>query len=240
MDMAQRPVVEARALEGLEVRGGVPLMIRGSRGVDHLRVEYCHLGEATVGGPKTLGQILRLGRGLMSGGGHRAHGVSAGALHRDAYGLALPRHSDVAGPRQIRRSHAFAPGIMVSCGVHYGDARLREAEELLQEEALRLERQPSVVEEISGHEDGVDPLIEGQIHESSKRDTRRFPQPRTDRVRAGRECGVEVYVGGVNEAHQLPGIVNAWAGVPKLDVAGGRGPGLKGRYCSARASADVA
>ena len=90
--------------------------------------------------------------------------------------------------------------------------------------------------EITGQEDGVHPLIERQIHETSKCDARRFSQTRTDGVRATRECGVEVYVGGVYEAHQLPGIVNAWAGVPKLGKAGGRGPGLKGRYSSARAS----
>ena len=55
MHMSQRPVVETRAAQVVDVGGGVGLVDVASAGGSHLRVYERHLGEGGIGArPKTV------------------------------------------------------------------------------------------------------------------------------------------------------------------------------------------
>ena len=90
---------------------------------------------------------------------------------------------------------------MVSGGVDDRDPVLLQTPHLPQEEALGLEGEPLPVEEVAGDEDRVDVLADRQVRGPAERFAGGVTQASAHLLGTARECGVEVDVGDVQEAH---------------------------------------
>ncbi len=201
VDVAQGPVVVARAGQVRELGRGVGMVpLRARRGVD-LGVQQRHLRELPVGAGQEPGEVLGHRGGGVAHGGDVAHGLALLVVDGDALGRGVAHNPHVGGPVQGAGAGLGASRIVVPRGVDHGDAVVGQAAHLLQEEALGLEGEALVVEEVPGQQHGVDVFPDGQVHPRLEGVPGRLAEAAPDGLGASGEGGVQVDVGQVDEAH---------------------------------------
>jgi len=106
---------------------------------------------------------------------------------------------------------------MVSRGVDEGNELGVQAMYLFEQETFGLEREPLIIEEITCDQDRIHALGERQVDQPLKSQTRCVSQLLADRLRPARARRVQMYVGRMKKAHQLPNClrsVETWIGAP--------------------------
>ena len=84
---------------------------------------------------------------------------------------------------------------------------------LLEQETFGLKREPLIVEEVPRDQQRIHSLGERQIDQPPEGQARCVPQFLADRLRPARARRVQMYVGRMKKAHQLPGRVER---VPRM------------------------
>ena len=139
-----------------------------------------------------------------------------------------------ARPRQFDGADPRSSGIMVSRGVNDGNFLGVQAMQLLEQKAFGLKREPLVVEEVACDQYHIHTFGKRQIDQPPKGQARCVSQLLADRLRPARARRVQMYVGRMNKAHQLPNgrsmdrrskLVDR---LSKLEDPGVRRPGLNG------------
>ena len=113
----------------------------------------------------------------MTHSAHHSDALTVCVLHSHPFHLTVSRDRDVARPAQVGGAQPFPAGIVIAGSVHDGNTHLIQSGELLQNEALRLKREPLVVKQVARDEHGVHTFSERQVGETLKREARRIAQP---------------------------------------------------------------